>query len=160
MYKIISHHWESILGPLQLKLYNNINITEKPNEQIYKVNYIDMHVSVSNVVGFTTNYLCTQYLSPLTLWDRTLLNARCNRYNLWQVSGFLWVLRFPPPIKLRIGFYQCFQNCLIYTCIWIDTWKLNRFTSISCLTCQGGLTGDDYWWLLVVITDDYCWIYN
>ena len=66
----------------------------------------------------------------------------CNTNFLFQQN----VLRY------RIGFYQCFQNCLIYTCIWIDTWKLNRFTSISCLTCQGGLTVINVTWKI----NKYC----
>jgi len=56
--------------------------------------------------SWINNYLCNQCLSPLMLWVRTTLIARCSRYNvmlvsdLLQVSGFLRVLRFPPPIKL------------------------------------------------------------
>ena len=55
------------------------------------------------------NYLCNQRLSPLTLRIRIPFMARCTRYNilvitffrdLRQVGGFLWILRFPPPIKL------------------------------------------------------------
>ena len=55
------------------------------------------------------NYLCNQCLSPLTLWVKIPLMARCTWYNimlikfvsdLWQIGGFLWVLRFSSPIKL------------------------------------------------------------
>ena len=65
------------------------------------------------------NYPCNQCLSPLYLLVRIPLMARCIRYNimsrsgkgvqhyvikfvsdLWHVGGFLWVLRFPPSIKL------------------------------------------------------------
>jgi hypothetical protein len=52
------------------------------------------------------NCLCNQSLSLLTLWvwipirqsvpDKTLCDKGCQ----WQVSGFLLVLQFPPPIKL------------------------------------------------------------
>ena len=59
-------------------------------------------------VSWIYNYLCNQCLSPLKLRVRTPFMARCTRYNicdkfvsdLWQVGGFLWVLQFPPPIKL------------------------------------------------------------
>jgi len=54
------------------------------------------------------DYLCTRYLSPLMLWGE--LEPRSGRNiqhfvikfisDLRQVSGFLRVLRFPPPIKL------------------------------------------------------------
>ena len=55
------------------------------------------------------NYLCNQCISPLTLWVWIALMTRCARYNLviqivsnlWQVSGFLRVLRFAPRIKLK-----------------------------------------------------------
>ena len=48
------------------------------------------------------NYLCNQCLSPLKLWVWTLFMARCIKFvsDLRQVSGFLRVFRFPPPIKL------------------------------------------------------------
>jgi hypothetical protein len=52
------------------------------------------------------NYLCNQCLSPLMLWVR-ILSGRCVQHyvikfvsDLRLVSGFLWVLQFPPPIKL------------------------------------------------------------
>ena len=49
-------------------------------------------------------------LIVLTVESLNPVQARCTQYNicdkfvsdLWQVSGFLWVLRFPPPIKLTI----------------------------------------------------------
>jgi hypothetical protein len=44
------------------------------------------------------NYLCNQCLSPLKLWVRTPLMVRWKK--LWQVAGFLRVLRLPPLIKL------------------------------------------------------------
>jgi len=52
------------------------------------------------------NYLCNQCLSPLMLWVRISIRARCttlcDKACQWlaKVSGFLRVLRFPPPIKL------------------------------------------------------------
>ena len=50
------------------------------------------------------NYLHNQYLSPLMLWVRISIRARCttlcDKVCQWQVGGFLLVLRFPPPIKL------------------------------------------------------------
>jgi hypothetical protein len=52
------------------------------------------------------NYLCNQCLSPLMLWVRILIRARCTTLcdkvvsDLQQVGGFLQVLWFPPPIKL------------------------------------------------------------
>jgi len=49
------------------------------------------------------NYLCYQCLSPLQVWVRTSFVARCTRCNImWQVGGFLRVLRIPPPIKLTV----------------------------------------------------------
>jgi hypothetical protein len=47
------------------------------------------------------NYLCNQCLSPLMLYDGISMRARCTTLcDLWQVCGFLRVLRFPLPIKL------------------------------------------------------------
>jgi hypothetical protein len=52
------------------------------------------------------NYICNQFLSPLTwvriplrrgVLDTTLCDKVCR--DLWQVSGFLPVLRFPPNNK-------------------------------------------------------------
>jgi hypothetical protein len=56
------------------------------------------------VVGFTTNnYLCNQCPSPLMLWVRILIRARCTI--LWdKVCEWLatdqWFSLGPPPIKL------------------------------------------------------------
>ena len=53
------------------------------------------------------NYLCNQCLSPLMLWVRISIRARCPTYvikfisDLRQIGGFLRVLRFPAPIKLN-----------------------------------------------------------
>ena len=56
------------------------------------------------------NYLCNQCLSPLTLWFRITLEGEVysiQQYvikfvsDLRQVGGFLWVIWFPPPIKLN-----------------------------------------------------------
>ena len=59
------------------------------------------------VVGFMTTYAVSAYYHyscefesrslPVVL-DTTLCDKVCQY--LRQVSGFLWVLRFPPPIKL------------------------------------------------------------
>ena len=51
------------------------------------------------------NYLCNQYLSPLALWVRISLIARCTRYNIICDNDCQWLaacgfLRFPPIIKL------------------------------------------------------------
>jgi hypothetical protein len=52
------------------------------------------------------NYLSNQSLSPLMLWVRISIRARCRTLcdQIWQWfvtgRGFLRVLRFPPPIKL------------------------------------------------------------
>ena len=63
------------------------------------------------------NYLCNQCLSPPKLWVRiALMTIHDDVYSiqhyvikfvsdLWQVCGFLWVLRFPPPIKLTDTIY-------------------------------------------------------
>ena len=55
-----------------------------------------------NVKGSIYNYLCNQCLSPLTLWVWILLIPYLIKFvsDLQQVSGFLRVLQFPPPIKL------------------------------------------------------------
>ena len=64
------------------------------------------------VVGFTTTLVCIQCLSPLMLWVRTSIRARCTTLcekfvsDLRQAGGFLWVLRFPPPIKLIATIYN------------------------------------------------------
>jgi hypothetical protein len=58
--------------------------------------------------SWINNYLCNQCLSPLKLWVRIpLRRGILDQYyvikfvsNLWQFGGFLWALRFPPPIKL------------------------------------------------------------
>ena len=42
------------------------------------------------VVMLAWNYLCNQHYVIKFVSD------------LWQVGGFLWVLRFPPPIKLTV----------------------------------------------------------
>ena len=56
------------------------------------------------------SYICNQCLLPLTLWVRTSLRqgvldtTLCDKFvsDLWQVGGFLWILWFPPPIKLIV----------------------------------------------------------
>ena len=58
--------------------------------------------------SWTYNYLCNQCLSPLTLWVWTPLRwgvldtTLCDKVCQWLAAGqwFLWVLQFPPPIKL------------------------------------------------------------
>ena len=57
------------------------------------------------VVGFTTTYAISAYLHWCCGFE-SRSERRVQRYvinfvsDLQQVSGFLWVLRFPPPIKL------------------------------------------------------------
>jgi len=51
------------------------------------------------------NYIFNRCLSPLMLWVRLLLRARCttlcDKICQWHpVDGFLRILWFPPPIKL------------------------------------------------------------
>jgi hypothetical protein len=50
------------------------------------------------------NYLCNQCLSSLMMWVRIWIRARCTtlRHDLRPFSGFLQVLRIPPPIKLTV----------------------------------------------------------
>ena len=53
------------------------------------------------------NYLCNKCLSPLMLWVQISIRARCATCDkvvsdLRQVSDFLWVLWFHPPIKLTV----------------------------------------------------------
>jgi hypothetical protein len=53
------------------------------------------------------NYLCNQCLSPLMLWVRITIRARCTTLcdkvvcDLRQVGCFLSILRFPPPLNSR-----------------------------------------------------------
>ena len=73
------------------------------------------------------NYLCNQCLSPLKLWVQIPLRRGylIQHYvikfvsDLRQVSGFLWVLHFPPPIKLIsaqiLKFWKFFVMELIVT---------------------------------------------
>jgi hypothetical protein len=48
------------------------------------------------------NYLCNQCLSPLMVWVRISIGARCttscDKVCQWLATD-LWVLRFPPPIN-------------------------------------------------------------
>jgi hypothetical protein len=52
------------------------------------------------------NYLCNQCLSPLMLWVLILFRrgvldiTLCDKVSQWLAAGFLYVLWFPPPIKL------------------------------------------------------------
>jgi hypothetical protein len=59
--------------------------------------------------GWIYNYLCNQCLSPLTLWVWILFHGVVYSIqhnvikfvsDLRLVGCFLWVLRFPPPMKL------------------------------------------------------------
>jgi hypothetical protein len=57
------------------------------------------------VVGFTTTYAVTTKVVSLNPTDGEVYNYMIQHYlikfvsNLWQVGGFLRVLRFPPLIK-------------------------------------------------------------
>jgi hypothetical protein len=57
------------------------------------------------------NYLCNQYLSPLTLWVQIPLSRGVQRYvikfvsDMRQVDGFHRVVWFPRPIKLTAKIY-------------------------------------------------------
>ena len=75
-----------------------------------KIHYGHMGPSRSWSYGsWIYNYLCNQCLSPLKLWVQTPIHGEVywmQNYvikfvsDLWQISGFLQVFRFPPPIKL------------------------------------------------------------
>ena len=54
--------------------------------------------------NWNCNYLCNQYLSPLMLWVRISIRARCTTL-YGKVGGLLLVLRFSPPIKLTAMIY-------------------------------------------------------
>jgi hypothetical protein len=70
----------------------------------------DMHDSWSwSYDSWIYNYLCNQCLSPLNLWVRTPLMARCTQYNIMWLSlsvtcdrsvVFSGYFLFPPPLKL------------------------------------------------------------
>jgi hypothetical protein len=53
--------------------------------------------------SLTYNYLCNQCLSPLMLWVRISIGARCTICDkVRKVGGFLRVLRFPPRYNWNI----------------------------------------------------------
>jgi len=54
------------------------------------------------VVGFTTIYAISAYQNYVVSSNPTHGEHYVIKFvsNLQQVSGFLWVLQFPPPIKL------------------------------------------------------------
>jgi len=59
------------------------------------------------IIGFTTTYPISAYHHLSCKFEprsqRGVLDTTfCDKFvsDLWQVGGFLWVLRFPPPIKL------------------------------------------------------------
>jgi hypothetical protein len=64
-----------------------------------------MHIAVTVHYFIVCSHIphSVDVLSSL-LWGRIPLMVRCTRYNtmwssgLWQVGGFLWLLRFPSPI--------------------------------------------------------------
>ena len=91
-------------------------LTSKSNENNHQTRSIDLILPNKNK-GLTWswlygswiyNYLCNQCLSPLTLWVWTSLRwgvldtTLCDKVCQWFAAGqwFLWVLQFPPPIKL------------------------------------------------------------
>ena len=60
------------------------------------------------VVGFTTTYAISAYITTNVVnlnpihGEVYLIQHYVIKFvsDLWRVGGFLWVLRFPPPIKL------------------------------------------------------------
>ena len=83
--------------------------------KISKIHYYTLHMFSLGGEGFSWswsygswiyNYLCNQWISPLTLWVQIPLMYSIQYYvikfvsHLRQVGGFLLVFRSPPPIKL------------------------------------------------------------
>jgi hypothetical protein len=108
------------------------------------------------------NYLCNQCLSPLKLWVRIPLMARCTWYNiilvsdLWQVNVFFRVLLFPPPIKLTATVCRTvvlFKDLLILSYLRVRVMVFNAtFNNISVILWQSvllveetGVPGKKHW---------------
>jgi hypothetical protein len=83
--------------------------------------------------GWIYNYICKKCVSSSTLWVRIPLRRGVldiTWYDqfvceLLQVGSFLWVVRFPPTIKLTAT--------IQLKCCW--KWPLNTITLTSNLTC-------------------------
>ena len=66
---------------------------------LFRMLYWDRRGRDRMVVGFTTTYAISGYLESGS--GRGIQHYVIKFVSeLWQVSGFLWVLRFPPPVKL------------------------------------------------------------
>jgi hypothetical protein len=94
-----------------LKIQLNVNLVQVLRDQnfkyfkIFELSYLVRGLSWPWSHGsWIYNYLHNQCLSPLMLWVRISIRARCttlcDKVCQWQVGGFLLVLRFPPLIKL------------------------------------------------------------
>jgi hypothetical protein len=94
-----------------LKIQLNVNLVQVLRDQnfkyfkIFELSYLVRGLSWPWSHGsWIYYYLHNQCLSPLMLWVRISIRARCttlcDKVCQWQVGGFLLVLRFPPPIKL------------------------------------------------------------
>jgi hypothetical protein len=91
---------------LAVAIQKNYNVREKFGNNISKIYYLSIMTGSSwqwSYGCYIYNYLCNQSLSPLVLWIRISIRARCatlcDKVCQWleQVGGFLRVLRFPPP---------------------------------------------------------------
>jgi hypothetical protein len=95
-------------------LLRNWPIYIKSNFLLYvpwnMIDYIHLHKNTKETGNFTNQlfihtYFFTEF-SQMMLWVRipcrwgVLDTTLCNKICQWQVSGFLRVHRFPPPIKL------------------------------------------------------------
>jgi hypothetical protein len=97
--------------------------------------------------------------------------------DLQQVSGLLWVLRFPLPIKLtsttyillkvtlntititltQFMYYVCIMYVLCSSCMWHIRdvwWLLSGIKPQSCSSCMWHIS--DVWWLLSGIKPQSC----
>ena len=86
-----------------LKIYGNTKFACFQLNSILTVIY----VSVKAYFYYKSHHLCNQCLSPLKLWVHGHGEVHSIQHyvikfisDLWQVSGFLQVRWFPPPIKL------------------------------------------------------------
>ena len=93
---------------IQLNVNNLVQVLRDQNFRYFKIfefSYLVRGPSWPSSYGsWIHNYLHNYCLSPLMLWVRISIRARCttlcDKVCQWLSTGFLWVLRFPPPIKL------------------------------------------------------------
>ena len=105
LYQItFSVYWWHMPWHMSIKMINIISSENKSFKFYWLYNFLLWQIIILyfDFVLWIYNYLWNHCLSPLKLWVRIPLMARCTRYNcyvikfvsyLWHVDGFL---RFPP----------------------------------------------------------------